>query len=209
LTGEEAGQLRAAIVLAGGKSTRFGRDKAGELLLGRSLLQRALDAFDGLVDECVIVHAAGQSLPVVTTSTALTLVQDLYPESGPLGGIYTGLGAMQAPVAVVVACDMPLLQPALLGGLLRLAPSNDLVVPVNNGMPEPLCAAYSKLCIEAIKRQLDAGAFKVTGFYHQLSPLYLQPEQWRAFDPEGLSFRNLNLESDLVAVEALLRERAR
>ncbi len=191
----------AAIILAGGKSTRFGRDKASTIVLGRSLLQRAIDSFAGLVDEYVVVRAVGQTLPSLATAVELTTVEDLYPETGPLGGIYTGLKTRLSPVAVVVACDMPLLQPALLRELLRLAPAHDLVVPMNDGMPEPLCAAYSKSCLGPIEAQLEAGVFKVTGFFEQLSPLYIGPEQWRAFDPDGLSFQN---ESDLTRIEALL-----
>ncbi|HLF78397.1 MAG TPA: molybdenum cofactor guanylyltransferase [Dehalococcoidia bacterium] len=206
MNGPDAVRHGAAIILAGGKSTRFGRDKAGEDLLGRSLLQRALDAFEGLVDEYVIVRAVGQALPAVTAGGIVTTVEDLYPESGPLGGIYTGLSVMQAPIAAVVACDMPLLRPALLQELLRLVPQSDIVVPLNEGMPEPLCAAYSKRCLEPIRQRLDAGAFKVTGFYDQVSTNYLQPADWRPFDPEGLSFQNLNRESDLARIEALLRE---
>jgi molybdopterin-guanine dinucleotide biosynthesis protein A len=197
----------AAIVLAGGKSTRFGRDKAGELLLGRSLLQRALDAFQGLVDEYVVVCAADQKLPRVAAGIQVSVVEDFYPESGPLGGIYTGLVAMQSQVGIVVACDMPLLHPPLLAELLRLGQEHGLVVPMNNGLPEPLCAAYTKGCLEAIKKRLDAGAFKVTGFYSQLKPRYLGPDEWQPLDPEGLSFQNLNQESDLAEIERRLRER--
>jgi len=196
----------SAIILAGGKSRRLGHDKAGEMLLGRSLLQCVIDRFDGLVSECVIVRAAGQTLPEVAASAQITTVEDLYPESGPLGGIFTGLTAAETPYGVVVACDMPLLRPALLAELLRMAPFYDLVVPLReDGLPEPLCAAYSKRCLEPIRRRLEAGAFKVTGFYEQMEPRYLQPQEWRRFDPEGLSFHNLNREEDLRRIEALLR----
>ncbi len=72
-------------------------------------------------------------------------------------------------------------------------------------MPEPLCAAYSKRCLAPIRSLLEAGAFKVTGFYDQMQPRYLTPDEWRRFDPEGLSFQNLNREEDLRRIEALLR----
>lgn len=194
----------AAIVLAGGKSSRLGRDKASEPLLGRPLLQRVLDRFLGLVDEYVVVRAAGQTLPAIETP-ALRVVEDLYPETGPLGGIYSGLSAAAAGHAVVVACDMPLLQPKLIAELLRLAPDHDLVVPVSEEFPQPLCAVYSKACLDAIRAQLDAGNYKITAAFGLLRPLYLRPDDWRPFDPEGLSFQNLNREEDLQRAAALLR----
>ncbi|HEX5370591.1 MAG TPA: molybdenum cofactor guanylyltransferase, partial [Dehalococcoidia bacterium] len=105
--------MAAAIILAGGRSTRLGRDKASEVLLERTLLQRAIDAFAGLAEEYVVVRAAGQALPQVEAQGTLRIVEDAYPQTGPLGGIYTGLDTMQTTHAVVVACDLPLLQPAL------------------------------------------------------------------------------------------------
>jgi molybdopterin-guanine dinucleotide biosynthesis protein A len=197
----------AAIILAGGRSTRLGRDKAGEVLLGRTLLQRAVDAFAGLVDESVIVRAAGQSLPPTEVRGRVSVVEDLYPETGPLGGIFTGLSAIEGDCAVVVACDMPLLQPALLAELLRLSPEADLVVPLRDGLPEPLCAAYSKACLTPIRERLERGEYKVTGFFEALTPHYLQPQEWQRFDPDGLSFLNVNREEDLVRARELLEAR--
>jgi molybdenum cofactor guanylyltransferase len=193
----------AAIILAGGKSTRLGRDKASEPLLGVPMLQRVINRFAGLVDEYVVVRARGQVLPRVDAPD-ITVAEDLYPETGPLGGMYTGLSAAKAERGIVVACDMPLLQPRLIEELLRLAPGHDLVVPVSEEFPQPLCAVYSKACLEPTKSQLDAGNYKITGFFGNLKPLYLRPDEWRPFDPNGLSFNNLNREEDLRRAEELL-----
>ncbi len=197
----------AAIILAGGKSTRLGRDKASEPLLGRPLLQHALDRLSGLVDEYIVVRAVGQRLPAVT-APRLRIVEDIYPETGPLGGIYTGLAACAAPYALAVACDMPLLQRKLVAELLRLAPGHELVVPVSEEFPQPLCAVYAKTCLDAFRRQLESGNFKITAAFGYLKPLYLRPDGWRPFDPEGLSFQNLNRDEDLPRVAALLRAEA-
>jgi molybdopterin-guanine dinucleotide biosynthesis protein A len=195
----------SGVILTGGLSTRLGRDKASEVLLGRSLLQRVIDRLDGLVDEYVIVTAAGQALPGVEAMAPVSSVQDAYERVGPLGGIYSGLSAMRGARAVTVACDMPLLQPALLSELLRLAPGHDAVVPVNEGgLPEPLCAVYAKTCLPAIKQRIDAGAFKVTAFFESVDVLYVEPAAWRRFDPDGLSFLNVNCEQDLRRAEALI-----
>jgi molybdopterin-guanine dinucleotide biosynthesis protein A len=199
------------IILAGGKSTRLGRDKASEVLAGRTLLQRAVDACAGVASRYVVVRARGQALPALEASAPVESVEDAYPETGPLGGIYTGLtalaGAAEAGPALVLACDLPLLQPSLLKGLLRLAPGHDAVAPVRDRLPEPLCAVYSVRCAEAAKRQLDAGAYRVAGLLEAVDARYVPEGEWRPWDAEGLSFLNVNREDDLARARALL-ERA-
>jgi molybdopterin-guanine dinucleotide biosynthesis protein A len=196
----------SAVILAGGKSTRLGRDKASELLLGVSLLQRVVTRVEALVDEAVVVRAAEQVLPRLTIQTDLRIVEDVFPDAGPLGGIYSGLSDIRTQRALVVACDMPLLQPALLSELLRLASeAPDAVVPLNDaGLPEPLCAVYSTSCIAAIREHLDAGTLKATSFLDDVRVRYLAPSEWRRFDPNALSFLNVNREEDLRRAEALL-----
>lgn len=193
----------AGIVLAGGLNTRFGRDKASELLRGRSLLQRVLDRLDGIVDEYVVVKAAGQELASVYASRPITYVEDLFPGAGPLGGVYTGLSTMAATRAVAVACDMPLLKPSLIALLRRLQPEHDAVVPLN-GLPEPLCAVYAATCIPAIKAQLEAGSYKMTSFLDDLAVRYVEPGEWQRLDKDGLSFLNVNTEEDLERAEQIL-----
>jgi len=193
----------AAIILAGGRSTRFGRDKAGELLRGRSLLQRVADRLDGLADEYVVVTAAGQQLPPVFASRPINVVEDRFPGAGPLGGLYTGLSSMTATRAIVVACDMPLLKPSLLRLLLRLLPGHDAVVP-SNGLPEPLCAVYAASCLPAIEAQIEAASYKLTGFFDSVDVRFVEASEWQRIDPEGVSFLNVNTEEDLRRAEQLL-----
>jgi molybdopterin-guanine dinucleotide biosynthesis protein A len=197
----------SAIILAGGKSTRLGRDKASETLLGVSMLQRVVSRIQGLVGEIIVVRAASQTLANIETSAALRVVEDVYAESGPLGGIYSGLSAITSPRALTVACDMPLLQPDLLAGLLLLASDDyDAVVPTNDMyLPEPLCAVYSTRCLPATQLQLGAGALKVALFLDRVRVRYVPPTEWRAWDPDGLSFLNVNREADLRRAESLLQ----
>jgi molybdopterin-guanine dinucleotide biosynthesis protein A len=185
---------------------RLGRDKASEPLLGRSLLQRVVDRFEGLVDEVVLVKAQGQELPPVESSAAIREVEDVYTRIGPLGGLYTGLSAVAGGRVFVAGCDMPLLQPALIAELLRLAPGLDAVVPVNeSGLAEPLCAVYGATCLPAIEQRIRRQQHKLTDIFEGMEVLYVRPVVWRRFDPEGLSFLNVNNEEDLRRVEQLLR----
>jgi molybdopterin-guanine dinucleotide biosynthesis protein A len=191
------------------------------VLAGRTLLQRAIDATNELAERYVIVTAKGQQVPAAETSVSVRGVEDVYAETGPLGGIYSGLvaiadGADTPPLrergggrgegshALVVACDMPLLQPALLRELLRLAPGHDAVVPTRDGLPEPLCAVYSTACIEPARLLLERGVYKVAGILDGVDALLVPEAQWRPFDPEGLSFLNVNREADLEQAKALI-----
>jgi len=194
----------AGIILAGGQSTRLGRDKASEILLERSLLQRVVDHLDGVVDEIVVVKAPDQSLPATVSTTPARVVEDAYPGTGPLGGIYTGLISTEAPAAIAVACDMPVLQPALLQELLRLLPGYDLVAPIKESLPEPLCTTYAKSCIDIIRAKLEAGEYKASGYFDDVNALLLEPEVWQRFDPDGLSFLNINREDELDRVRHIL-----
>jgi len=201
-------QDTSAIILAGGKSTRLGRDKASELLLGVSMLQHVVGRVEAVAGEIIVVCAAGQTLPEVETSTRLRVVQDIDPEGGPLGGVFSGLSAISAPRAVIVGCDMPLLQPALLTALLGLQTDEvDAVVPTNAiFLPEPLCAVYSKRCLPGIEKQLASGMLKVALLLDRVRTRYVPPAEWRAWDPDGLSFLNVNRDADVQRAEALLRD---
>jgi molybdopterin-guanine dinucleotide biosynthesis protein A len=197
----------AVIVLAGGKSTRLGRDKASEVLAGKTLLQRAMDACEAVASRFVIVKARDQRLPEVASDAPIGIVEDVYRETGPLGGIYTGLNALAADpdaATLVVACDMPLLQPALLQDLIRRIPGHVAVAPVRDGLPEPLCAVYTTKCLEPARKLLDRGAYKLSGLLDEVDTLNVPEEEWRRVDPNGLSFLNVNREEDLEQLRRLI-----
>ena len=108
------------IVLAGGRSRRLGRDKAVEPFGGQPLIRRVIDRIAPLTDEIVVVvanAARGEALPLAPEHR---VALDLYPEGGSLGGIFSGLTAAANPWGLVVACDMPFLNPNLLAYMLDL-----------------------------------------------------------------------------------------
>jgi molybdopterin-guanine dinucleotide biosynthesis protein A len=199
-------QRATGIILAGGKSTRLGRDKASELLMGVPLLQHAVMAMRSVVGQIIVVKARGQTLPAFASGVPLRDVDDDYPETGALGGVYTGLSSMKTEDAVVVACDMPLLRAGLLSYLLAgTSVGADAVVPLSEtGQPEPLCAVYTLDCLKPIQKRLEAGQLKVTSFLEDVRTIYVQPSEWRRMDPDGRSFLNVNREEDLEKARALL-----
>jgi molybdopterin-guanine dinucleotide biosynthesis protein A len=192
------------VILAGGMSTRLGRNKALEPLAGQPLIGRVLTLLSSLTDESVVVvndeHRAAE-LPLPTD--ALVAV-DVYPDSGSLGGIFTGLQAANGEWALVVACDMPFLNPSLLSRMLELSDGYDVVVPILDGRPEPTHALYSKVCIPHMEERLQQGKLKITGFYEHVRVRYITESEVDRLDPGRLSFFNVNTQDDLDRAKSLV-----
>ena len=193
------------MILAGGTSRRFGRDKASEPLNGRPLLQWAEFRLEQAAQEIIVVKAAGQKLPALEARKPLTVMEDLIPGKGPLGGIYSGLQAASHELSIAVACDMPLLCVPLLRKLCLLADGYDVVIPRREGRLQPLHAVYRKTCGDAIGEEIRAGRFEVISFLHAVRVRYVNDDEWAPYDREGLSFFNVNAEVDLIQASHLLK----
>jgi len=196
----------AAIILAGGRSVRFGRDKSAEVVAGRSLLQRVVDAVGPLASELIVVRAAGTPPPPVSSTTPLRQVEDVR-EGGALAGLYTGLLGTPLEAAVALGCDMPLLSRPLLRLLWGLLEQEvDVVMPLWEGMEEPLHAFYRRTCLSAIEKALNEGRRRMVDFLPDVNVRYASHEELRRLDPEGRSFWNVNHPSDLARILPLLTQ---
>ena len=192
-----------AIVLAGGKNRRLGRSKALESIGGMSIIVRVVERLEPLTSQILIVSSQEQfDFPVACKAEILV---DLYPDKGPLGGLYTGLLASRSPRSVVVACDMPFLNQALLSYMIQISASFDLVVPRLNNMVEPLHAVYSKDCLAPIEHLLKLGRLSVLELLTLVNVRYVEAEEINRFDPEQLSFFNVNNEDDLEKARKLMK----
>ena len=134
----------SGIILAGGRSSRMGVDKASLELAGVTMLQRSVDRLAPAVDMLVLVAAPGRPLPPVTTGLPVEVVEDPVEGEGPLVGIAAGLEACRSTAAVVVAVDMPFVDARLVRALVeRLDATHRWVVPIAHGRPQPLCSAFA------------------------------------------------------------------
>jgi len=197
-----------AIILAGGKNLRLGRNKALEVLNGTSLIERVVERLEPLTNRILIVTSQEQSeFPIACRAEILA---DLYPDKGPLGGIYTGLLASQSPHSIVVACDMPFLSTELLRYMVELSGDFDAVVPrLGEEMAEPLHAIYSRSCLKEMKSRLELNQLGVHSFLKILRVRYVEREESQRFDPQLLSFFNVNHQSDLDRAITLAAESRR
>jgi molybdopterin-guanine dinucleotide biosynthesis protein A len=191
-------------VLAGGKSRRFGRNKSIERFQGERLIERQVRTLRSLFPEVMIVT----NTPELYLDLDVTIVQDIIPERGPLGGIYTGLLFAQGESIFVTAVDMPFLQPAVICRMVELFRGHEVVIPRLGDYLEPLHGIYSPRCLAPIKRMLDREELQVIRFFPSVKIAYLDEEEIRRLDPEGLSFFNINTPEDMAkAMEILGRAR--
>ncbi|MFC2032541.1 molybdenum cofactor guanylyltransferase, partial [Chloroflexota bacterium] len=133
-------------------------------------------------------------------------ITDIYPGKGSLGGVYTGLTASDSFYNLVIACDMPFLNQSLLKYMMQLSVDFDVVVPRLGNMVEPLHAVYSKACLMPIESMLKQGKLSVFKLFTQVKVRYVEAEEIDRFDPEHLSFFNINTKADLERAKKLASE---
>ena len=185
------------VILAGGRSRRLGRNKALEEVGGIPLVSRVTTVVESIASVVVLVVADDAQANVLPTPDDAITVLDMHPDSGSLGGIFTGLTKAPTDWALVVACDMPFLNAQLLAYMSGLRENADIVIPVLDGWPEPTHAFYSKTCLSAMEESLNSGRLKITEFFASVTVKYLPQESIEAIDPERWSFFNVNTAYDL------------
>ncbi len=170
------------------------------------MIRRVLNRVGELADETLLVVASLEQASALPLPSEVRVVTDEYPDSGSLGGIYTGLRAASCGWGLAVACDMPFLNVRLLRRLTELRPGFDVVVPELDGRPEPTHALYGKACLEHIRPRLEAGRFKIAGFFEDVRVRTVSQVEVAGYDPDRLSFFNVNTQTDLDRAESLARE---
>lgn len=136
----------SGVILAGGKSSRMGQDKALMEYRGERLIDRLEGILREFFHEIIIVT----NTPADYLEHDAIIVTDIFPNKGPIGGIYTGLFYMKNDYAFVTACDMPFLNVRFINYIINLIEGHDIVVPQTLKGFEPLNAVYSKRCIPAL-----------------------------------------------------------
>ena len=191
-------------MLAGGRSRRLGRNKAMEQFGDRPLIQRVIDTVSQIDDDIVVVAASKAQLPQLDPSIKTAI--DCYPMGGAFVGIFTGLKAAKSQNSLAVACDMPFLNVDLLHYLMSVSEGCDAVIPRIGKMIEPLHAVYSHKCLEPIQFQIEAGNLKISDLLDRIKVRYVERDEIERFDPQHLSFMNINSEEDLKKAKAMMEK---
>lgn len=175
----------SAVVLCGGRSIRMSSDKALLPFGNETLLGRVVRIAQTVVADVVIVAAPGQDV-----EAAGRVLRDPVGGEGPLAGLVTGLGAVHGERTLLLACDMPLLVPALLQRLFDLAGDADACVPVVDGVPMATCAVYATRVAPIAARRLAAGQRALRGLLDELDVRWVSAADLADVDPELVSFRD-------------------
>ena len=194
-----------AAILAGGRSRRYGgRDKGALVVDGRSIRDRQIAELATIADDIIIVGWSGQLRQGSGPGrTQVRTVADRVAGAGPLGGVHTALAESPFDTVVVVACDMPYVSAHLLRYLASLAGAADLVVPQTERGYHPLCAVYTRACLEPAARRLAAGQLKMIDLFEDVRVRVVGANELQTFGDVRRMLANVNSPADFHELEAL------
>jgi len=194
------------IILAGGKSTRFGHDKVLEKIGNTSLLEQVISHVDPICKDIIIVTAKGRTFAQLANRPKIKIIEDIFPGQGSLGGIYTGLVTSESFYNLVVAVDMPFLNASLLRYMINAADGYDFTLPRVGNFYEPLHAVYSRNCTTPIKSLLEQGKKVIVELFNYVKVRFIDTEEIDRFDPKHLSFFNINTLTDIERAKEIFGE---
>ena len=183
-----------AAIMAGGKSTRMGQDKAWIELDGEPIIRRVANVLALVADEVIVVANDPRY-----AALGLRVVPDKFPDGGALGGIATGVSAASHDRVLVAACDMPFLSAEVWRVLLDHRYEADVVIPRIGGEYETLHALYTKACLAPMERALGAGKLRVISFFDEVRVQAIDERELRVADPTLRSFTNVNTPEELAS----------
>jgi molybdopterin-guanine dinucleotide biosynthesis protein A len=177
------------IILAGGKSSRMGFDKGMAVLNGKKMVEWVIAALQSVCSQILIVSNTNNY-----NQLDYPVYDDIYKNTGPLGGIYTGLTYSSTDYNLVVACDMPFINTNIFSLLLSFAGDYSIVVPSVNGRFEPLCAFYHKQTCHKINDLILQQSWKLQQVIRQFHYKEIKLEDTQT---ELSIFANINTPDEL------------
>lgn len=195
--------MRSGIILAGGRSTRFGGgEKSLREVCGKPMICRVKGSLDDVVDEIIVSVRDEKQRDLVFPYLEETtpFVYDELRDIGPLAGVNACLKVAKGEYVVVVACDMPFISPEVLDFLFKSAQGHDATVPVReNGFIEPLHAVYRReAMIAAVDEAISHGKRRIAAPLDYLKDVvYVPVEKLREIDPGLRTFLNVNRAEDM------------
>jgi molybdenum cofactor guanylyltransferase len=180
-------------ILLGGKSSRYGSNKALVKIDGVRMIDRVAGVMKSIFHRVVLLT----NTPEEYAYLRMPMVEDLVKGFGPMGGIYTGLATLSDEIGFFVACDMPFLSESLIRHMVDVTGDFDAVVPRMDWMLEPLHALYSKKCLPIIQEAIGQNEHQILKCFAKLRVRYVDEEELRLWNPDLKSFFNINKPQDL------------
>ncbi len=182
-----------AVILAGGRSSRMGVNKALLNIGGQPMIRLLIDRVSPLVGQILISSNDSSSYQFLN----IPVVPDRFAGCGPLAGFHAAMCWHASPLYIILACDLPNLQANVLKNLISLSEGYDAAIPrTRDGLAHPLCAVYRRTCLPFIEKALRRGANKVieTFLNNALVVRWVEPEEGMFSD---LDLANINTPEDL------------
>jgi len=183
----------AGFILLGGKSSRYGSNKALVEIDGVRLVDRVAGVMQSIFQRVVLLT----NTPEEYAYLQMPMVEDLVKGFGPMGGIYTGLMTLSDEAGFFVACDMPFLSESLIRHMVDLRDDFHAVVPRMDWMLEPLHALYSKKCLPVISEAIRHHQHQILKCFAEMRVRYVDEAELRLWDPDLRSFFNINKPEDV------------
>ena len=191
------------VILSGGLAARYdGTEKALLRVGGVRILDRIYDIYRALFEEIILVTNSPQKF----LEWDLLVVSDLFPIRSSLTGIHAGLFYMTNPFAFISACDTPFLKKEMVETVIgKIEAQIDIVMPETSAGFEPLCAAYSKRCLQPAQHHLEQEKLKIIKTFRKSRIKTVSEKVLRKIDPDLQSFFNINTPDDLTRAEEMLK----
>jgi len=183
------------IILMGGKSRRFGQDKVMTPVGDKPLIEHVIEAIAPLMDDIILVGPARPGL------SDMKRVDDLIPDCGPMGGIYTALMTTASTFSFVFAADMPTIHPGLVAYMQSLAKAQDVIVPVWSGGFDPLHAIYNRTMLNVIEPLVLARKLRIDRVFDQVAVEKVPEGVLRRYGEPRELFANINTPQDVVHMQ--------
>ena len=197
---------KTAVILAGGSSSRMGQDKSQLKLAGMTMIEIIVQKLGKVFEEVIVVGEREEqfsSLPVIFTRDII-----VKPVKNSLTGVHAGLSKSSSDYSFVVACDMPFLNLNLIQYLSEYPVKDyDLVVPLVKDCHQSLHAVYSKRCVDFIADHLNKDYYRIGYFITQINTKYIPQQEIEKYDPDFLSFLNINTREEYERALKLVKER--
>lgn len=183
------------IILAGGKSSRMGFNKAFIDIDGKPIIYKTVNLFKELFDEIIVVT----NDPCGYEELNCLTVTDIFKGAGSLGGIYTGLFHSSSEYNFVAACDMPFLNKEAITRVIKLSEGWNATVPYIMDRYHPLHAVYSKKCIKPIEEMIKAKELRITNLFQKVKTRKIGEIEWTGSETLS-SLDNINTKKDLALI---------
>ena len=175
------------IILAGGKSSRMGEDKGLMILFGKSMVEYTI-GLSCQFNKDIIIITNNEDYKRYGYET----YADIYPDKGPLGGLFTGLTNSKYDINIVLSCDVPYVKPELIAFLIKNSTNHDITIPLFEDRTHQLIGVYKKSCLPVFKKSIELDELKITSTFNSLKVNIVDAASF-----EKINFKNLNSKRDI------------